>query len=54
MLVVRTMEAGKKSTNVCSSLSLAPATVSTIMAHAEKIKVGRENYKTVRIKYTLH
>ena len=38
MLVIRKMEAGKKCANVCSSLSLAPATVSTITANTEKIK----------------
>ena len=37
MLVVRKMETGQKRANVCSSLGLAPATVSTIMAKAEKI-----------------
>jgi len=36
MFVTRKMEAGKKS--VCSSLSMALATVSTIMGNAEKIK----------------
>jgi hypothetical protein len=38
MLVIRKMEAGEKHANICSSLCLAPATVSTIMANAEKIK----------------
>ena len=38
MLVNRKMEAGEKRSNSCSSLGLAPATVSTIMASAEKIK----------------
>jgi hypothetical protein len=38
MLVIRKMEAGKKHANVCSSLGLAPTTVSTIMGNAEKIK----------------
>jgi len=38
MLVIRKMEAGRKRGNVCSSLGLAPATVSTIMGNAEKIK----------------
>ena len=37
MLVTRKMEAGEKRANVCSSLGSAPATVSTIMANAEKI-----------------
>jgi len=32
------MEAGEKCANVCSSLILAPATTSTTMANAEKIK----------------
>jgi hypothetical protein len=38
MLVIRKMEAGEKCANVCSSLGLASATVSTIMGNAEKIK----------------
>jgi len=38
MLVIRKMEAGEKRGNVCSSLGLAAATVSTIMGNAEKIK----------------
>ena len=37
ILVIRKMEAGEKSANVCSSVGLAPATVSTIMANTEKI-----------------
>jgi len=36
MLVIRKMGVGEKCANVCSSLSLASATVSTIMANAEK------------------
>ena len=38
MLVIRKMEAGKKRAIVGSSLGLAPTTVSTTMAYAEKIK----------------
>jgi len=38
MLVIRKMETGEKRANICSSLALAPATVSTVMANAEKIK----------------
>jgi len=52
MLVIRKMEAGKKRANVCSSLGLALATVSTIM-NTEKT-IGTENYKIVRIKCKLH
>jgi len=47
MLVIRKMEAGKKRTNVCSSLGLAPATVSTIMVNAEKIKQSAQ--KTTKL-----
>jgi hypothetical protein len=55
MLVIRKMEAGEKCNNVCSSLGLASATVSTIIAHAEKNKtIIRENYQTASIKYKLH
>jgi len=55
MLVIRKMEAGKKHANVCRSLGLAPTTVSTIMANAEKNKtIGTENYKTVCIKCKLY
>jgi hypothetical protein len=46
------MEAGEKHANVLSSLGLAPATLSTIMATAEKIS-GTENYKTAYIKRKL-
>ena len=38
MSVIRKMEAGKKRANVCSSHSLALATVSIIMVNSEKIK----------------
>jgi len=38
MLVIRKMEAGEKRANVCSSLGLTPATVSTVMVNAEEIK----------------
>jgi len=38
MLVTRKTEAGEKWGNICSSLSSASATVSTIMANAGKIK----------------
>jgi hypothetical protein len=37
MSVIRKMEAGEKRANICTSLSLAPAAVSTIIATAEKI-----------------
>ena len=54
MLAFRKMEAGEKRANVCSSLGLAPTTVSKIMANAKKIKQsGTENYKTARIKCNL-
>jgi len=48
MLVIRKMEAGEKRAKVCSSLGLAPATVSTIMANAEKIKQSVQ--KTTRLR----
>ena len=55
MLVIRKIEAGEKIVNVCSSLGLAPATVATIMANAEKIKtIGTENYKTALIRCAFH
>ena len=55
ILMIRKVEAGEKSANVCSSLGLAPVTVSTIMANAEKNEtVSTENYKIARIKCTLH
>jgi len=47
MLVIRKMEAGKKHANVCSSLSLAKVTVSTIMVNAEKIKQSAQ--KTTKL-----
>ena len=53
--MIREMEDGEKRANVCSSLGLAPATVSTIMVNAENIKQsGTENYKIARIRYQLH
>jgi len=55
MLVIRKMEAGNKRANVCSSLGLALATISTIMGNAEKNKtIGTENYKIACIKCKLH
>ena len=45
MVVVRKMEAGEKRANICRSLGLAPATVSTIMATAEKIKQSAQKTK---------
>jgi hypothetical protein len=55
MLVIRKMEADEKRINTCSSLGLTQATVSTIMANAEKNKtVGTENYRIARIKCNLH
>ena len=52
VLVIRKMEAGEKRANVCSSLSLAPA---TIMANTEKIKVflTKFNKKKVEMKHSL-
>ena len=47
MLVIRKMEADEKCANICSSLDLAPATVSTIMAEAEKIKQSAQ--KTIKL-----
>jgi len=47
MLVIRKMEAGKKHANVCSSLGLELATVSTIMGNAEKIKQSAQ--KTIKL-----
>lgn len=38
MSVIRRMEAGETRPTVCHALNLAPATVSTIMANAKKIK----------------
>ena len=48
MLVIRKMEAGEKRAKVCSSLGLAPTTVSTIMANAEKIKQSAQ--KTTKLR----
>ena len=45
MVVVRKMEAGEKRANISRSLGLAPATVSTIMATAEKIKQSAQKTK---------
>jgi len=42
------MEAGEKRANVCSSLSLAPATVSKTMANAEKLKQLAQKTKKLR------
>jgi len=42
MLVIRKTGAGGKHANVCSYLSLALATVSTIMANTEKISRHRK------------
>ena len=39
------MEAGEKRADVCSSLGLAPAAVSTIMAKAEKLKQSAQKTK---------
>ena len=47
MLVIRKMETGKKRANVGSSLGLAPATVSTIVVDAEKIK--QSAHKTTKL-----
>jgi hypothetical protein len=38
MLVIRKIKVGETRANVCSSLGLAPAAVSTFMANAEKKK----------------
>jgi hypothetical protein len=54
MLVIRKTEAGEKRSNIGSSLSLAPATASTIIANVGKIKNRHRNYKIARIKYKLH
>ena len=48
MLVIRKMEAGKKRAIVGSSLGLAPTTVSTTMAYAEKIK--QSAHKTTKLR----
>jgi len=47
MLVIRKLECGKKCANICSSLGLAPATVSTVMANTEKIKQSAQ--KTTKL-----
>ena len=47
MLVTRKIEAGEKRANVCSSLGLALATVSTIMAKAKKVKQSAQ--KTTKL-----
>jgi hypothetical protein len=55
MLVIRKINAGENRANFCSSLCLAPATVSTIMANAAKMKkIGNEKYKLALIVCTLH
>jgi len=49
------MEADEKRANFCSSLVVAPATVSTIMANAEKIKQSAQKTKKLRasnLRYT--
>jgi transcriptional regulator len=48
MLVISKMEAGEKRANVCRSLGLAPATVSTIMASA-KNKIKQSAQKTTKL-----
>ena len=53
--MIRKLEAGEKRANVCSSLGLAPATVSTVMANAEKIKQSAQKTTKLRasnISYT--
>ena len=55
MLVIKKMKAGKKRANICSSFGLAPATVSKIMAYAEKIKQSAQKIKKLRasnVRYT--
>jgi len=55
LLAIRKIEAGEKHANICSSLGLALATVSAIMANAEKNKTfGAKNYKIALIKCKLH
>ena len=55
MLVIRKMEAGEKRANICSSLGLAQAAVTTVMANAVKNNtIGTENYKIASIKCKLH
>ena len=48
ILVFRKMEAGEKCANVCSSFGLSPATVSTVMANAGKIKQSAQ--KTTKLR----
>ncbi len=53
--MIRKLEAGEKRANVCSSLGLAPATVSTVMVNAEKIKHSAQKttkLRTSNISYT--
>ena len=55
ILVISNMEASENRANVCSSLGLAPAAVTIIMANTKKKKtVDTENYKIARIKCKLH
>ena len=55
MLVFRKREAGEKHANVYNSFGLAPATVSTIMSNAEKIKQSaQKTTKVCIIKCKLH
>jgi len=49
MLVIKKMAAGKKHANICSSsLGLALATVSTIMANTKKIKHSAQKITKLR------
>jgi len=48
LLVIRKMEAGEKHANICSSLGLALATVSTIMVNVEKIKHSAQKITKLR------
>ena len=48
ILVFRKTETGEKRANVCSSLGLASATVSTIMANAEKKNQSAQKTKKLR------
>ena len=55
MLVIRKMEAGEKRANICSSLGLALATVSTNMVNAEKMKQSAQETTKLRasnVRYT--
>ena len=47
-IVFRKTETGEKRANVCSSLGLASATVSTIMANAEKKNQSAQKTKKLR------